>query len=333
MLVTVLSPGISEAYNYGTAGAQILDLHTSARIIAMGDAGVGLADDLNAVVYNPAGLICLSGTDIQATHMIYYVGTNMDSLTVGRKIRNIGVAVKWKYFYTGDSIRSDDGTKTNSYDISFAQYTAGFGAPLNDKHSVGVSIKAVTEKIYTESGSTIGADIGWYFNTHGVKTGSINRGRRNALMKPDGNYRDYTRFVDLHNLQEKAERRFMGGRRMRHSFGAVIRNIGGKIETVSGKSSSLPLVFAAGAAHELNYFGGITAVWEAFTGVESAVGFKCGIETQIESFKARLGFNYTTQPDFMAGFGIPQNNWRIDYALTRHWELGLAHRITVGVDF
>src|SRR5437773_12566900 len=52
----VLSTGLAEAADTGTTGANFLKLGIGPRAIAMGEAQVGLADDVYATYWNPAGL-------------------------------------------------------------------------------------------------------------------------------------------------------------------------------------------------------------------------------------------------------------------------------------
>ena len=77
----------------------------------------------------------------------------------------------------------------------------------------------------------------------------------------------------------------------------------------------------------------LIVVWEAFMDCKENYGYKCGLEGEIEGFKARAGYIYTTNPNITIGFGIPEGKWRIDYAFLYHWDLGITHRFSMGVNF
>ncbi len=147
---------------FGSTGAQILNLNSSARVTAMGNANAGLADDLNAVIYNPAGLVQLYGTELQFSHLMYFMDLNMNSVTFGQRIGKAGVGFKWKGFSTEDTARSDIGVEIEDFDVKFSQLTFGLGIPLSDRYSFGASINSVSEKLYDESAGAVGFDLGWY---------------------------------------------------------------------------------------------------------------------------------------------------------------------------
>ena len=65
--------------NAGTSGAQFLKIGAGARPTAMGDSFVGVADDANAVYYNPAGLgISWTKLEFTAMHTQYFQGLTYD---------------------------------------------------------------------------------------------------------------------------------------------------------------------------------------------------------------------------------------------------------------
>ncbi len=212
LLLTVVSS--VGAAGYGTAGAQILNLHSSAKISAMGNAHAGLADDLNAVLYNPAGLTQLYGTELQFSHMLYFLDTRLSSLTFGQKLGRFGFGLDLKFFSAEDTYRSRYGLDAKSFDIRFAQYSFGLGFPLTKRHSAGIAIKIVSENYNlaeTKIGkdkkdSTIAFDIGWHF------------------------------------------RGFRGD-----SFGFVIRNLGSGLK-VDNVQSDLPLKYVLGGGHKMGRF-------------------------------------------------------------------------------
>lgn len=301
--------------NCGTTAAQILNMNTSSRIVGMGNAGIGLADDLNALVYNPAGLSQVSGTQLQFTYIFYFLGTKMSSVSYGQKIGKIlpgklsdaGFGFKWKYFYTKDTVRNEAGVEEESFAIKYSQYSIGMGFPLsNNRHSLGFAVNTVSEEIYTEKDSKVAIDLGWHYKFYaGEAEPPI------PFKKSRGWYMDA---IGIRKKLKKSVRI--------NTIGAAIKNLG---------ENKLPVKLVLGGAHEL--IDDIVIVWETFTSREISLGFKCGVEAEIEGFKARAGFIYTTNPNITIGFGIPEKNWNIDYAFFMHMDLGIAHRVSYGVYF
>ncbi len=205
----------SSAWGYGTTGAQILNLNSSAKITAMGNANAGLSDDLNAIVYNPAGLTQIFGTQLQFTRLIYFLDTGMSSMTFGREIGKAVIAFKWKFFKAEDTYRDSLGYNEKKFDIKYSQYTLGIGCPVFDRHSAGIGVNIISENYGLGSvsqfgkdkkDSTIGFDIGWLY-----------RGYRGD------------------------------------SFGAVVRNLGGSIKVDKAKIK-LPLKYVFGGSHKMGRF-------------------------------------------------------------------------------
>lgn len=58
--------------NSGTTAAQILEMKSGTRPVAMGGAFVAIVDDVNAVNYNPAGLAYLTKTELQFNQNKYF---------------------------------------------------------------------------------------------------------------------------------------------------------------------------------------------------------------------------------------------------------------------
>src|SRR5437762_1832991 len=64
----------------GTTAADFLNLGIGPRAIAMGDAQTGLADDVYATYWNPAGLSQLKTQEVAFTHTNYVQGINQEYL-------------------------------------------------------------------------------------------------------------------------------------------------------------------------------------------------------------------------------------------------------------
>ena len=73
-----------------TSTASLFDVGTGARPLGMGGAFVGLADDSNALFYNPAGLARLSGPELNSFYSNQYGAYSSGSLSFS--VKNFGIS-------------------------------------------------------------------------------------------------------------------------------------------------------------------------------------------------------------------------------------------------
>src|SRR5476651_666810 len=71
LIVVATLPGLLFAADTGTTGANFLKLGIGPRAIAMGNAQVGVADDVYATYWNPAGLSTLKTQEATFVHTDY----------------------------------------------------------------------------------------------------------------------------------------------------------------------------------------------------------------------------------------------------------------------
>lgn len=147
---------------YGTSGARILNLYSSAKTASLGNTYTGLADDLNALVYNPGGLYQVKNNQLQLSHLFYYIRTGMSSFSWAERFGKFGVGLKWKYFSATDTARDSIGNRLENIYIKYSQYTLGAGYPITPNMGAGMNINFITEKIYTESSWVMGFDLGFH---------------------------------------------------------------------------------------------------------------------------------------------------------------------------
>ena len=76
--------------NTGTSFGQFMQIEPSARIAAMGNAGVAIAEGIQGIYYNPAALGGLEGPALQFTHSFWFADIRYDYAAVGLPIGNLG---------------------------------------------------------------------------------------------------------------------------------------------------------------------------------------------------------------------------------------------------
>src|ERR1035438_3781461 len=96
--------------NVGTSGAEFLKIGPGARPVGMGEAFTGVADDIHAIYWNPAGLGTLKNAEITGMHMQYFQSIQYEFAAFAYPTRDHGT---WGFAVTNlhtDNIdrRTDD---------------------------------------------------------------------------------------------------------------------------------------------------------------------------------------------------------------------------------
>lgn len=154
----------------GTAGAQFLEIGISARAIGMGEAFLGVANDVSALYYNPGGIALLDHTEAMATHIEYPAGIQYEFLGIAmltpRFYGNIGLAAYWLHTddmpYTTYEHPGGDGQTFSAGDFALA---ATYSSSLTDHFSLGVTMKYIHSFLELESSSGWAVDVGTFYNT------------------------------------------------------------------------------------------------------------------------------------------------------------------------
>jgi hypothetical protein len=147
--------------NAGTSGAQFLKIGAGARPTAMGEAFVGVADDVNAVSYNPAGLGFLDKTEFSAMHTQYFQGLDYDFGAYAQPLKHGTLALSAATLKTDDiTRRALDETNTGSFKNQDASYALAYAHRLGATLSAGVTARLIREEIDSASAQAWSADVG-----------------------------------------------------------------------------------------------------------------------------------------------------------------------------
>lgn len=175
LIAAALAASASAAASRGTSGAQFLKLGAGARAGAMADAFTAVADDAFALYYNPAGLARLDRAQIGGGHTSLFQGITYQNLALaypfGRAEGRAGVettpsrhALGFGVFYLGVADierRTGDSTNaTGSFGAADAAYVAAYAYAPDDRLSLGVAGKYISQQLDTYAGSAFAADLG-----------------------------------------------------------------------------------------------------------------------------------------------------------------------------
>ncbi len=192
----------------GAAAVVFLMIEPDSRAAGMGNAGVALADNANALFWNPAGLADQVGTEVALTHSNWLPELTSDLffeyLVAKHHIKNWGtVGAHITFLNLGEHEHRDElnnplGT-FRSYDLSVG---VSYGFKLTNRLSLGTGIRWIRSNLAnvsvgaqeTEPGVSIGVDVAalykfpeFYF---GTMSGQYNIGFNLSNMGPKIQYSD-----------------------------------------------------------------------------------------------------------------------------------------------
>ncbi len=159
----------------GTSGLSFLKIGIGARAIGMGEAFTAISGDINSIYWNPAGLAQTQGGNLTFMHNWWFWDMSSDFLAVAFKVRKntVGISltssrvpgIELRDKPTAEPIGTFD-AQDLALAASFARGFIGF--------DVGITIKWLYEKIYTQQASGLGFDIGGtYFLNNKLQFGTV----------------------------------------------------------------------------------------------------------------------------------------------------------------
>ena len=173
----VICPPEAEGKTKGT----FLTLGTGARALGMGSAFCGVADDANAIYWNPAGLALLYRQEITGLHINLWEETLYDSLYYAHPLGKIGtfglglIRLSVGGIEKRQSPLDEVSTFSNTEVALFASYSRNIWKEI----SGGISLKGIEHKLDIYEATGFGMDVG--FLCHLPKNFSIGINFQNLL--------------------------------------------------------------------------------------------------------------------------------------------------------
>lgn len=166
LLITHLPVYAQDKYT-GITSANFLKLDVGARQAAMAGAFGGVADDVYATNYNPAGLVQAGTISLTAMHNQWFQSIKYEYLGYTQKVWWGGViGGSLGYCHMGDIKGSLVGNKpAPDFTASDSCLTLSYAHPWSDRFSIGANLKIVYEKIESEDATTAAFDLGTFYKT------------------------------------------------------------------------------------------------------------------------------------------------------------------------
>ncbi len=145
----------------GRVDADFLRIEPSARTAAMSGAFCGVADDLNAVIFNPAGLVRIKHNTISLTHFASFADTNCEFISGAMPMEKGAAAASLLCDYTLDFAEfdefGDEKGKVDNYDFVL---TGSYGMHVMPNMSVGANVKGFLSRLYKYNKMGFACDAG-----------------------------------------------------------------------------------------------------------------------------------------------------------------------------
>lgn len=152
----------------GLAGFAFLKVAQGARPAGMGEAFVAVADDINAIYWNPAGLGHLDRPAVMYNYANWYQDTQFNSGAVAFKTPKGVVGIALMTFDGGKiperTITQPGGTGRN-VDVNAWTFDVAYAFKPTDKLGLGMRVRIVQEKLYDEKRTSPLFDFGTHFYT------------------------------------------------------------------------------------------------------------------------------------------------------------------------
>ena len=147
----------------GTNDAAFLKIDAASRPTAMGGAFVGLADDVNSVFWNPAGLTQMEKRELTGMYNSWFTGINYASGAYSHPLgKNAAVGLSLIWLQSEIERRTDD---TEDPDSTFNAYSYAAGlsgsyALIPEMFSLGATVKAIGQDFDVDDSSGAAVDLG-----------------------------------------------------------------------------------------------------------------------------------------------------------------------------
>ncbi|MCF7859315.1 MAG: PorV/PorQ family protein [Candidatus Cloacimonetes bacterium] len=294
---------LAQNENTGTSGFTFLKVNYSARAAAMGNAYTGLANEADAVFFNPAGLVQLKSPQASLTYMNYLEGINCGSAVYAHPMNDKTV---FAFFAKGltateDRTIADEMGQYAGVDGTFGMSDLVFGISaaryVLDILDVGINIKFIQESLDENSASAAVFDLAILHQT------------TNKYLK----------------------------------LGIAVRNIGKQLSyfTDNEYQEDMPTTFTAGFNYhpkdkiyvtidvykpaDNDFFGHLGIEYQ----VHTAIALRAGYKTNATDWATGGDKELFSGISFGSGFDLKKYNMKLDYAIVSFGDLGFVNQISI----
>ena len=319
---------VSDVSKKGTTAASFLSIGQSGRAVGMGSAFVGVANDVSAIYWNPAGLASLKGVNVMFDHTEWLADIKYNFLAASYTIGELGtIGLSFTSSDVGEmkvtTIEQPDGTG-EVFTVSDAAFSVAYALQLTDKFSIGFNPKFVYQSVWKMNATAFAMDLGvQYITPFDGMVLAMSISNFGTKMQLSGNSNLILHDIDPVN-------------------GGNNDKIPAYLET---ESWSLPLNFRVGVAYNPVYtdMHKLTIAVDASHPNDNYESINAGAEYIYNNFISLRGgykslFLNTSEETFTLGFGLRQQLMdnvaiMVDYAYQDFGRLSDIQKFSVGINF
>lgn len=145
----------------GTAGAAFLKNESGSRPVGMGGAFTGLANDINTIFWNPAGLTAVHTRELTAMQHFSFVDINNQSIGYAQRVNRLVWGASFLGSFT-EIERRIAATETPDSTVTVGGFATGLSLayPLAENFSIGGTAKFISQQLDIQNVYGFAADFG-----------------------------------------------------------------------------------------------------------------------------------------------------------------------------
>ena len=145
----------------GTVGAAFLKIEGGSRPVGMGGAFAGLANDINTIFWNPAGLTAVHDQELTAMQHFSFADINNQSIGYAQRMDRFVWGASFLGSFT-EIDRRQGPTKDPDSTVTVGGFATGLSLayPLGSAISIGGTAKVISEQLDIQNAYGAAADVG-----------------------------------------------------------------------------------------------------------------------------------------------------------------------------
>ena len=148
----------------GTTGGAFLRVTPMSRPLAMGNAYTGLAQGIESLAFNPAGLHSVKNWDVGVAHALFPFDVNFSYIGLGKRLSDRTVSgLEIRYLGSEDEARDARGGLTGTFTNYDFSVGLSFAYDLSSRLSGGGALRFIRSTLGDFSSTTFGGDIGFHY--------------------------------------------------------------------------------------------------------------------------------------------------------------------------
>ncbi len=145
----------------GTVGAAFLKIEGGSRPVGMGGAFAGLANDVNTIFWNPAGLTAVHDQELTAMQHFSFADINNQSIGYAQRVNGFVWGASFLGSFT-EIERRQGPTEDPDSTVTVGGFATGLSVayPLGAAVSIGATAKIISEQLDIQNAYGAAADVG-----------------------------------------------------------------------------------------------------------------------------------------------------------------------------